>query len=640
MLQVYKKTIILLGMLFCMLSIIYAIDVTDYDVSKIPSELKLNSNAIVRCNEVVFEVVSDNKAIATTKYAVTILKEGAIDLSILNINYDKLFDIKDISGIIYDSNGKKVRKIKKDEIQDHSAISGSTLFSDNRIKYIDPEYYTYPFTIEYIYSQSYNTLFFMPRWFGFEGYNVSIEHSSLKAIVPSNYKIRYWESNIKPCIVKADSDTNTYSWSIKNVKAKQYEVLSPNISMTQPTVYLAATNFELDGVKGSMETWNDLGRFMSQLLEGRDVLPEETIKEIESLVSGTDNIIDKIRIVYEYTQSKNRYISVQEGVGGWQPFTAKTVDRLSYGDCKALSNYTRALLKAIGVKSHYTRIYAGNQLPSTPDNFPMNNFNHVILCVPIENDTIWLECTSQNSPIDYMSDFTDDRYALLIKDGSGEFVKTPAYTATENQQATHSTVTLLADNSLNINARVKYSGATYGDEYYLLHKDEKDRRKKIISDISIPNFKLTNYQLNDNPSRKPYLTKSLQLTATNYCSTMGGMTILKLNLFNSFNSVPRYARNRKNPVYVQRNYSECDTISYVIPSNLAIESLPKKQELNTKYGSYLSHTENKDGKIVYYRYFQINKGTYPKEEFNDFREFLEEISIADNAKTILKQKEI
>ncbi len=633
--RVFKNTLLIIGAIILLPCTMLAKDAPQYAIDKIPQELLKNANAVVRHNDVVFELISENKGKKTTKYTVTILKEGAIDLSILSLNYDKLFNVDKIEGVIYDSNGKRIKKIKNDEIQDYSAISGSTLFTDGRIKHIDPEYYSYPFTIEYTYTESYNTLFFLPKWIGFEGYNISIEHSSLKAIVPSTYNLRYLEKNTKPCQPERQSDKTIYNWSIENVKAENYEPLSPNYRNVHPIVFLAASDFELDGIKGNMESWNNLGSFMGQLLEGRDELPEETIQEINSIISQDEAKEEKIKKVYQYSQKKNRYISIQEGVGGWQPFPAETVDRLSYGDCKALSNYTKALLKSVGIESYYSRIYAGSSLPSAPINFSMNDFNHVILCVPCDKDTIWLECTSSESPAGYMSDFTDDRFALIVKDNGGEFVKTPAYSAEENRQTTTGTVKITGNNAISVDAQLVYSGATYGDESYLLHRDETDRRKKIINSISIPNFKLTDYQLEDNANRKPSFTKKVQLEATNYCTSMGKRTMLKLNVFNIFNSVPRYARNRKNPVYVQRNYSECDTITFEVPTELTVEALPKETTLDTKYGKYQSHAIAKEGQITYYRYFEINKGTYPKEEFNDFREFLENVSIADNAKTVL-----
>ena len=106
-------------------------------------------------------------------------------------------------------------------------------------------------------------------------------------------------------------------------------------------------------------------------------------------------------------QKKTRYVNVSIGIGGWQPFDAATVDKTSYGDCKALSNFTKSLLSVVGIKSFYALNNAGSDANSIDRSFPSAQFNHAFVCVPLDRDTIWLECTNQRYPCGFNSDFTD-----------------------------------------------------------------------------------------------------------------------------------------------------------------------------------------------------------------------------------------
>ncbi len=80
-----------------------------------------------------------------------------------------------------------------------------------------------------------------------------------------------------------------------------------------------------------------------------------------------------------------------------------------------------SLLKEAGITSCYTLIKAGEMPDILPAIFLPSNLIMLFLCVPLQKDTMWLECTSQTLPSGYLGDFTCDRYALLIDETGGTF---------------------------------------------------------------------------------------------------------------------------------------------------------------------------------------------------------------------------
>ena len=409
--------------------------------------------------------------------------------------------------------------------------------------------------------------------------------------------------------------------------------LTPNY----PLVRLAPNKFELGEIKGSTETWKDFGAWLTNLLDKKDIISETTKAKMKELTSSCKTDFEKIKVVYEYMQKKTRYVNISIGIGGWQPFDAETVDKTSYGDCKALSNYTKTLLSSVGIKSYYTIVNAGSSQNDTEIGFPSNQFNHVMVCVPLEKDTIWLECTSQRKPCGFNGDFTDDRDVLIVDGENSKLVHTRIYPASENCINRSTKVNLADIESGDATATSKYIGLCYDDMMPTYYADDADKLKKITQSIELPSFSLTKFSLVENRSKTPSLDEHLNLTFTNYIKKMGDIALLPLNFMNRLSSIPDKVRNRKTDMCIRRSYMENDTVTYQLPKGYQITDLPQKTELVSKFGKYISQSTQKGSEITYTRRFELTKGTFPAQDYTDFRDFLEQIATADGVVASLKK---
>src|SRR5690349_6972207 len=95
----------------------------EYAVSKIPQTLLKNADAVLRFEEMRFEIVQLREAIQTYRYVITILNENADHWAAFSEYYDKLRDITSVQGNLYDASGNLVRKLKSKELEDVSGVS-------------------------------------------------------------------------------------------------------------------------------------------------------------------------------------------------------------------------------------------------------------------------------------------------------------------------------------------------------------------------------------------------------------------------------------------------------------------------------------------------------------------------------------
>jgi len=591
----------------------------EIDFKNIPEELKKDANAIVRYDYSEFQVNSIKNAKFTSKFRT----------------------IENIEGKIYDSEGNLIKKIKSSDFTDHCILSGASLYDDNRVKFYEVFQNKYPYTVEYEYSIDYSGYIHFPMWFPIDSYNLSVEKSEY--VVKTNPEVRfhYKSKNINDsAAISEENGSKVFKWSIQTFPALVFEPYSPFLSETTPVIYFAPNNFYYDGSSGNQESWEEVGKWANQLLIGRDQLTDKTKQDIHTIISTLSDNKEKVRKLYEYMQSKTRYVSIQLGIGGFQPFSALEIDNLGYGDCKALSNYMVAILKEAEIGSNYAIVNAGEYSKAINTDFSsVSQMNHVIVCVPFENDTIWLECTSQDMPFGYLSTFTNNRMALLIKPEGGELVKTTKYTQNDNIQSRKIYADLTEDGNLIADITTHYKAIQYDNISYQFRESKEDQKKNLYKNLDLTNFDILDFIYIQNKQRIPIATEQMKLKLNQYASFSGERMFLPLNILNKHEYIPKKIIKRKTEIVFNSAYSDNDTIIYKIPEKYSVEFIPDTTAISNQFGEFKSYVTKQNDSLVYIRTDKRNEGRYPAESYNELIDFYKQIVKADNQKAILIKKQ-
>lgn len=612
-----------------------------YKVSDIPKKLMEDAKAVVRKSEIEFEIASINSATEKVTYAITILNKNGLYNSILKQVYNKFSSIRKINANLYDQNGKTIRIGTTTAIRDQAAFDGYSLYDDYRIKIFDPEYATVPFTVEYTFEIKFDGLLTYPAWIPYEDYNMSVQNSEFSVIAPIDLKFRYLESNLKESYdIKALSNGDglsnkkRYKWTATDLPAIRKESYGQPLEEFTPVVYLAPNDFEIGGYKGNCESWTNFGLWIRKLNEKRNILSDESRSKIKKLVQGAASDIEKVELLYQYMQNKVRYVSIQEGMGSWQPFEAEIVDRVSYGDCKALANYMKSLLDAVGIKSYYTLVMAGESAPPLKVQFPASHFNHAILCVPFSSDTIWLECTDQQIPFGFLGTFTDDRKVLVMNESGGSIVKTRTYSLDDNRRLRNTIIKISSNGDAESKICTSYHGIFSDDLYRVLRMDKADRENYIRKKLIISGYELAKFSYSEIKKIVPSIVENLDITIRNYASVSGAKFIFRPNIFMPNDSIPFRAFQRISPINIRRSVSELDTVTYIIQGSRDTKFRPLSFSLNSPFGEYKNELSFKAGRLIYTRSLNIFKGVYPKELYSDFVDFFEKIHFEDNKQIV------
>jgi hypothetical protein len=593
----------------------------DYNVANIPDSLKRNSNAVKRLEELRVSVKALDKVIIRHRYAITILNERGDEFAEYSNSYSSLEGLSDISGNLYDASGKKMKSVKRKDIQDESTSDGYSLMLDDRIKRHNFHNRQYPYTIEYEDEQQVKGSYFLPAWHPVADEEFAVEQSRYIVETPPGYKLRYKALNIstKPVMLETPQLT-TYTWELKNYTGLQPERFRPSMNTLVPSVYIGPDDFMFGNYKGNMSTWQGFGKFQAELNKGRDQLPDNIKQEVHRLTDAVTDRGEKIRLLYEFMQHNTRYVSVQLGVGGWQPFDAKYVVANKYGDCKALSNYMVSLLKEAGIKANY--------------------FNHVIACVPGSRDTTWLECTSQTESAGFMGTFTGDRKALLIDDDGGHLVSTPRYSAEQNKQLRTIRAAIDADGNLSVDMNTHFTGTEQEDADMLIHhKTQEEREKYLNSSLGLATYKVDKFDYKQTKGALPVIDEYLHISSPNYATISGKRLFLTPNIFTRSTLRLSVDSARKYPIEFWDAFTHVDSVRIDVPPGYIAESMPKDVVVTTGFGEYRIGYKFTGNQIEMVRTRTMNRSSFPADYYAELVKYFDLVYKADNSRIVLVKKD-
>lgn len=517
---------------------------------------------------------------------------------------------------IEDQHGNIIRNLKKNEIKDRSYISSISLYEDDFVKYFDLKHDKYPYRIYYIsrisYAKSLNI--------------IDIDHARAKTPVrsgilivevPQNDSIKYKYKNVESPDISIQNRFRKYIWKYSHTPPSSIESYSWDKDLTSPSIHIVPLNFKY-GENGSFESWQTFGNWIFRLNKNKDKLTPEEIKIVDSMLRNIDSKKQKVETLYRYLQDYTRYINVSIKLGGLQTYPASYVCNYKYGDCKALSNYLQSLLKYAGIESYYTLIEAGTKVPELDIDFPSQAFNHVILTVPLEKDTIFLECTNKNIPLGYMGTFTQGRKALLVNENNSCLIDIPSLQPEE----------ILCSRTIRIKPEVQeihlqevQRGHKYEFFNYAVKELGKDKVDEIIRSYIFPGkAELVNYQLSPNDRQTPEIDLEARFKSENLYREYGKNIILP--------PFPTGIKNFENPderkTGIQIDYPEFykDTVYYEIPGK-QISSLPEGISIDTEFGQYEISFDHIDNTLICYKSFLLYAGKYPLERYEEFFRFIQ-----------------
>ncbi|HEX8794682.1 MAG TPA: DUF3857 domain-containing protein [Polyangiaceae bacterium] len=152
---------------------------------------------------------------------------------------------------------------------------------------------------------------------------------------------------------------------------------------------------------------------------------------VAGVVKSSDAPVDKAQKLLAWLRDRVRYVGIEFGESGIVPRGPTETLKNGYGDCKDQAVLLVALLRAAGMPARVALVDAGYGEDIDASLPALNVFDHAIVVVP-GKDAIWIDPTSTRARAGEIPAQDQNRYALVVDEGTTGLVRTPGPSDTLN----------------------------------------------------------------------------------------------------------------------------------------------------------------------------------------------------------------
>lgn len=577
--------------------------------------------------------IADNKLIETDTITFLIFNRNGETHSQVSLPYSKMEKLSDVSGWIEDVNGHRIRNLRSTDISDASYTNAGTLYQDEYIKTLILKHNVYPYKVTYTFRITKKQFLSIADWTPVYTYSIPTDKAVLTFKAPTNYPIRYKENGDLSYKRDSLSGQIRHTWIASYMNPIPREKYSIDRHELQPYVKVIPENY-VYGMEGAFKNWESFGNWFAKLTTGLNDLSIEDRKQVEDITRGITDKKEMVRQIYHFMQNQTRYINISLGIGGFKPYPASYVSANKYGDCKALSNYMKSLLEAAGIPSFLTLI-EGNHFPrNVLQDFPSNQFNHVILTVPIDKDTLYIENTSNIHPFDFIGTFIQNRDALLINGTKSRLIHIPTITNKDAENHRLINIHFNKNGDADTDLHFRFRGYQF-DIFNSLKSDYNQdiQDKQVREYLPLNNYEVIGWDLTKSDRDSSFITLNAKVNLYKCLKPIGHefyFSILPIGTL-GFET----PESRTLGVSLPFPIAYTDTINFIFPEGYKLKEIPESLTITSKYGKCNLRYLDKKREMMLVRKFDLKSGIIEKKEYDSFYSFLSQVAESDRKKIVL-----
>ncbi|TAE54624.1 MAG: DUF3857 domain-containing protein [Bacteroidetes bacterium] len=467
----------------------------------------------------------------------------------------------------------------------------------------------------------------------FNGF-VPITDVSLKLYLPKGYKLGVNELNVGPRKQTELDDFDVYTWQVKNADKAKDEMYMPNLDEVGMSLAVSSV--------GSWRTISEWYRDLALPRAKEDYRVNDAFTAIFPQGHTQLSPKERAKAIYAYLCDNISYSSVSFRQSNHVPQEPGNTLSSRLGDCKDLSTLYHTLAGKAGLKTRLvlvsTRNNGENQL-----RMPSTNFNHCIIRIDFEDDTLYQELTDSRMAFGASPNSLINSQALVIpltpQDAEGsDLIRIPRNPEVFSVLDRKATVKVEGTNTLSSTTLEVYGSAasSYRNSFSgLTAEDTRKTMLDFVSDFFDKEIKLKDYKLEGITDREALVKVGSDLEVKNEVISLGGIQAVKVRLYERIFSAKGFPEEPRQYPLTYWEYESIDEyktqVEIELPAGKTFSEVPQNVSVRSFFIDYqLTYEKISDQKIRVTRHVKIDRNTIPADKYDAFREVVNQINQAED----------
>jgi Tfp pilus assembly protein PilF len=430
-------------------------------------------------------------------------------------------------------------------------------------------------------------------------------------IAPRDKKLYFNQPRLAARKDELAGDEMIYSFTAKDTPKVDSEPGMPGFSDVAAYVHVS-----------TYQKWEDVAAWYQGLVKGQMEASPQIRAAVREVTKGLTDEQARIRAIYDYVITKTRYVGLEFGIHGYQPYRMSQVFARKFGDCKDKAALLVVMLKEAGISASMVlaRTRRGGDLDAVPAS--LAPFDHAIAYVPKYD--LFLDGTAEFSGAMELPAQDQDIPVLVVS--SKKLQRTPVLPAPRNTVTTEWRVKLDEAGAARVDEQLRISGEAAHDwrNHYQSSGERNDKYGRAWND-KYPGARLDKLEMAVEDREKPVEVRA-EVEVPHWARQSGDSLVMPI-LGREPDMLRNYARlsGRKHDLILGYPWRQEDRVTLELPRGWKVKELPEARTLESPMGRFTLQAELKGASVVVTSTLEVGRHRIAPADYAAFREFCRNI---------------